>query len=96
MQEPPVFPTPAPLCKVHYHIVYNELQPTQTYCVTCGSDLRKSTVRVCPDPERIQKYLADKTGYDGEIVSGAVKDRDEEFARIAEIVALESLIRMSS
>jgi hypothetical protein len=38
MQEPPVFRTPAPLCKVHYHIV---LQPTQTHCVTCGFDYQQ-------------------------------------------------------
>lgn len=52
-------PTPAPLCKAHYQALYNELQPTQTHCVTCGSDLRKTTVCVCPDPQTIQKYLAE-------------------------------------
>ena len=70
MHESQIFPTPTPLCKVHYHMVYNESQPTQTHCVTCGSDLRKSSVRTCPDPERIQEYLAEKTGFDGEISSG--------------------------
>lgn len=64
-------PTPAPLCKVYYHAFYNELQPTKTHCVTCGSDLRKTTVCVCPDPQTIQKYLAEKTDFQGKIKIGA-------------------------
>ena len=59
------------MCKAHYHALYNELQPTQTHCVTCGSDLRKSDARVCPDPQIIQKYLAEHTGFDGQIRNGA-------------------------
>ena len=30
-------PIPTPLCKAHYHLVYNELQPTQTICMGQGS-----------------------------------------------------------
>ncbi len=64
-------PIPAPLCKVHYHLIYNVLQPTQINCPTCGLDLRKSTVRSCPDPQRFQQYLAENTGFEGELTEGA-------------------------
>ena len=62
-------PIPTPLCKAHYHLVYNELQPTQTHCITCKSDLRKSLTRACPAPSQIQEYLAENTGFEGEITS---------------------------
>ncbi len=64
-------PILTPLCKAHYHLINNALQPTQTHCNTCGLDLRKSMVRLCPDPQRIREYLADKTGFEGELPEGA-------------------------
>ena len=33
-------PVPTPLCKHHYHQVFNYIQPTQTHCVTCGTSLK--------------------------------------------------------
>ena len=30
-----------PLCKYHYHVVYNTYKPTQMYCPTCGTRLRR-------------------------------------------------------
>ncbi len=56
---------PAPLCKHHYHLVYNLLQPTQTHCITCGTSLKHSNPKVCPKPTAIQHYLAENTHYDG-------------------------------
>ena len=32
-----VIPTPTPLRKHHYHVVYCELQSRQQRCITCGS-----------------------------------------------------------
>ena len=60
-------PIPTPLCKHHYHLVYNMLQPTQTHCVTCDVSLRYSKTKLCPEPEIIKKYLHDNAGYDGDI-----------------------------
>ena len=62
---------PTPFCKVHYHLVYNALQPQQTHCPTCGSSLRSTTGRPCPDQLVIQQYLLDKTGFEGDINNGA-------------------------
>ena len=31
---------PTPLCKRHYHIIYNILQPTQTNCPVCNISLK--------------------------------------------------------
>ena len=64
-------PVPTPLCKPHYHIIYDTLQPKQTHCPTCGSSLRTTATRLCPDRQRIQQYLTDKTGYEGEIPEGS-------------------------
>ena len=33
--------TVPPLCKYHYHVVYNTYKPTQMYCPTCGTRLRR-------------------------------------------------------
>lgn len=63
-------PIPASLCRAHYH---NELQPTQTCCIMCKSDQRKSITHVCPAPRQIQEYLAENTGYEGEITSGTME-----------------------
>ena len=60
-------PVPTPLCKHHYHLVYNLL--TQTNCITCGISLRSATPspRYCPKPELIEKHLKDNTGFEGNI-----------------------------
>ena len=62
-------PVPTPLCKHHYHLVYNLLQPTQTNCITCGISLRSATPSpsYCPKPELIEKHLKDNTGFEGHI-----------------------------
>jgi len=62
-------PVPVPLCKHHYHLVYNLLQPTQTNCITCGIFLRHATPgpRLCLKSEVIEKDLKDKTGFEGHI-----------------------------
>ena len=65
-------PVPTPLCKHHYHLVYNLLQPTQTNCITCGISLRSATPspRYCMaylKPELIEKHLIDNTGFEGHI-----------------------------
>ena len=64
-------PCPTPLCKHHYHVVYNAIQPRQTHCCTCGSSLRTGPTRPCPDPERIQHLLSEKTGFAESIPKGA-------------------------
>ena len=56
--------TAPPLCKHHYHMVYNAHKPTQTHCPTCGTGLQINS-RPCPDPTTIRLYLAEKTGYEG-------------------------------
>lgn len=60
-------PFPTPLCKHHYHVIYNELQPSQSHCVTCGSSLKHTTARFCPNPDLIEAHLREKTGFDGHI-----------------------------
>ena len=60
-------PIPTPLCKHHYHLIYNTLQPKQSHCPTCGSSLRTTTARPCPDVPHILKYLQEKTGFEGEL-----------------------------
>ena len=60
-------PVPTPLCKHHYHLIYNLIQPTQTHCITCGISLKKSNPKVCPNPTVIQKYLEENAGYDSHI-----------------------------
>ena len=55
-----------PLCKHHYHVVYNVHKPTQTHCPACSTGLQKGS-RPCPDAASITMYLADKTGYEGTI-----------------------------
>ena len=62
-------PVPTPLCKQHYHQVYNLLQPTQTNCLNCGMSLRHASPspRPCPNPVMIEKYLQDNTGFEGNV-----------------------------
>ena len=60
-----------PLCKHHYHLVYNMSHPKQLHCPTCGTLLKMQNARSCPDPDAIQAYLSDKTGFDGVLCKGA-------------------------
>ena len=63
-------PIPVPLCKHHYHMVYNETQPHQEHRVTCRTALRRhssSQVRVCPQPTIIQDYLKEHTEFEDTI-----------------------------
>ena len=62
-------PIPTPLCKSHYHTIYKTLQPTQSHCPTCGSTLKGSSPRTCPNPGIIQEYLSKNTGFEGVISS---------------------------
>ena len=64
-------PYPTPLCKQHYHAIYDALQNKQTHCCTCRSSLRTVPARVCPNANHIQQYLAEKTGFEGDIPEGA-------------------------
>ena len=64
-------PHPTPLCKHHYHLVYDTLQPKTTHCCTCGLSLKNVATRPCPDAQRIQQYLAENTGFKGSIIEGA-------------------------
>lgn len=41
----PALPIPTPLSKHHYHLIYNILQSTQTYCLTCGTWLKSILAR---------------------------------------------------
>ena len=58
-------PYPTPLCKKHYHKVYDALQHKQTHCCACGVFLRCAPIRVCPNATMIKK-----TGFDGNITNG--------------------------
>lgn len=48
------FHLPTPLCKMHYHLIYREVQPSQTTCVTCGVYIGKASARVCPNPHYVR------------------------------------------
>jgi len=61
-----VIPTPTPLCKCHYRIVYSTLQHRR--CATCGVRLRGNNHRPCPKPDAIQQHLKGRTGFEGEII----------------------------
>ena len=56
---------PSPLCKQHYQLVYDALQPRQ--CTTWGTRLRAGNHRSCPQPEIVRKHLHERTGFLGEI-----------------------------
>ena len=64
-------PYPTPLCKQHYHVIYDALQNKQTHCCTCHSSLRIAPARVCPNAKHIQQYIAETTGFEGDIPEGA-------------------------
>ena len=61
-------PVPTPLCKSHYHAVYDALQTRHKTCRTCGRRLRMGMDRPCPQPHTIQKYLYEHTDFTGNIV----------------------------
>ena len=59
-------PSPTPLCKRHYHIVYNSIQPSrQTSCTTCGTTLKYTNYRTCSNPSKIEEYLRQHTDFEG-------------------------------
>ena len=61
-----LIPKPTPLCKTHYHRVYNTLKiMTQTSCATCNTSLKGGVTRSCPSPAVIQHHPQEKTGFEG-------------------------------
>ena len=60
-------PTPAPLCTKHYNTVYDTLHPRPKYCATCGTTLKYTQHRKCPDPDAIQRHLREHTNFEGKI-----------------------------
>ena len=48
-------------------MVYNIINPTQTYCVTCGMSLKHANPKSCPNPNKTEVYLRQNTGFDGKI-----------------------------
>ena len=50
-------PVPIPICKQHYHLVYNILQQRKRHCITCGRRLQQGNDRPCPKPKIIQRHL---------------------------------------
>ena len=50
-------PIPTPLCKNHYHVLYDALQSRRKHCITCGRRLRPGNDRSCPQPHIIQIHL---------------------------------------
>ena len=58
-------PPPTPLCKEHYHAVYNAVYPTQYHCATCGVSLRHTKQRLCPEPALIEQHLKENTNFQG-------------------------------
>ena len=66
-QSEPV-PIPTPLCKSHYHVVYDALQTQHKHCRTCGRRLRQGNDRPCPQPHAIQAYLSEHTDFAGDTV----------------------------
>ena len=45
-----IIPNPTPLCKKHYHMLYNILWPTQRHCITCSKSLWHCSSKTCPSP----------------------------------------------
>ena len=65
-------PVPTPLCKPHYTISFmthcNQSKHTVSHVARpCEPHLQG----FCPDQQRIQQYVTDKTGYEGEIPEGS-------------------------
>ena len=44
----------------------NEIQSSQSHCVTCGSSQKHTIARFGPNPDLIEAHLK-KTGFDGHI-----------------------------
>ena len=63
-------PNPTPLCKTHYHAVYDVHKSWENNCRTCGTRLRVGNDRPCPQPLDIQKYLCEHTDFEGCISEG--------------------------
>ena len=55
-------PTPTPLCKHHYHVVYDTLQSRLHICRTCNRRLRGKD-RPCPQPNVVEAYLREHTDF---------------------------------
>ena len=66
-----IVPKPTPLCKSHYHTVYNHRKPAQTNCSTCATSLKGCITRSCPDPLLIQRHLQEKTGFEETLCTGS-------------------------
>ena len=62
-------PVPTPLCKSHYHKVYDALQTRKNMCRTWGRRLRLGNDRPCPQPQIIQSYLYEYTDFTVDIVN---------------------------
>ena len=62
-------PIPTPLCKSHYHLVYDTLQSRRKHCRTCSRRLRLGNDRPCLQPHIIQAHLSQHTDFDGDILS---------------------------
>ena len=62
-------PTSTPLCKHHYHVVYDELQRRQKQYATCGTWLNQCNHRPCLKPDMIQMHLQEMTVFQVEIHS---------------------------
>ena len=62
----PNTPFPIPLCKAHYHVLYNAVRHTK-YCRTCGRRLSPGGGRSCPNPKIIQEHLSQNTDFLGDI-----------------------------
>ncbi len=58
---------PLPLCKLHYHKIYKQLEPVQRHCATCGTSLRHSNPKpkLCPQPLIIERHLYQHTDFEG-------------------------------
>lgn len=63
-------PVPTPLCRHHYHRVYNLLQPTHTNCSACGISLKHTQSRPCPQPDIIEDHLRNTISFEGHIKEG--------------------------
>ena len=61
-------PIPTPLCKNHYHVVYDALQSRRKHCITCGRRLHPGSDRRCPQPHIIQMHLTQHTDFEGSIL----------------------------
>ena len=58
---------PTPLCRTHYNIIYKLHCPQQHNCTTCNASLKTVKPRTCPNPEKIERLLKDRTEYEQKI-----------------------------